>query len=198
MEKLALFDFDGTMTSKDSMFAFIKFAVGRENYYKGLFTIFPTLMRYTFKRIPNYLAKERLMVQFFRGYKTDEFKAIADKYSLEEIDKIIRPKAAEKMRWHKFKGHKVVIVSASMECWLRAWCERENIMLIATKLDTKGEKLTGKFSTKNCHGQEKVNRIKELLDLDSYEYIYAYGDSSGDTALLALADESFYKPFRNV
>lgn len=75
--------------------------------------------------------------------------------------------------------------------------QKNGIVLIATKLEIRGSKLTGKFASQNCHCIEKVNRIKEIYDLDDYEYIYAYGDSSGDKELLALADESFYKPFRN-
>ena len=73
----------------------------------------------------------------------------------------------------------------------------KGIELIATKLEFKAGKLTGKFATNNCYGAEKSHRIKELFDLELYDYIYAYGDSRGDKEMLALADESFYKPFRN-
>jgi len=61
----------------------------------------------------------------------------------------------------------------------------------------KGGVVTGKLLTKNCYGIEKANRVKEIYDLSHYERIYAYGDSTGDTELLALANESFYKPFRH-
>ena len=56
--------------------------------------------------------------------------------------------------------------------------------------------ITGNFITKNCYGQEKVNRIKESYDLSKYDLIYAYGDSRGDKEMLELANNSFYKPFR--
>ena len=152
---------------------------------------------YKLKLIPNHIAKEKLITYFLKDWNADQFQKLADQYSLYQIDKITRPKAIEKIRWHQVEGHKVVIVSASMECWLKAWCQKNGLDLIATKLEVRGGKLTGKFSTKNCHGIEKVNRIKKSYDLKLYDYIYAYGDSSGDKELLALADESFYKPFRN-
>ncbi len=57
--------------------------------------------------------------------------------------------------------------------------------------------VTGKFSTKNCYGIEKANRVQEVYNFDDYDHIYAYGDSRGDKELLELADESFYKPFRD-
>ena len=84
-----------------------------------------------------------------------------------------------------------------MECWVKPWCDKNNIDLISTRLEVKDNKLTGKFATKNCYGREKVNRVKEAYDLSQYNHIYAYGDSRGDRELLALADESFYKPFRD-
>jgi HAD superfamily phosphoserine phosphatase-like hydrolase len=102
----------------------------------------------------------------------------------------------DKIAWHKEQGNKVVIVSASMECWLKPWCDKHNLELIATKIEIKEDVLTGKFLTKNCHGIEKVNRINKIYVLSEYDYIYAYGDSSGDRELLSLANEKFYKPFR--
>jgi len=61
----------------------------------------------------------------------------------------------------------------------------------------KGGVVTGKLLSKNCYGIEKANRIQEVYNLSDYKHIYAYGDSRGDRELLELADESFYKPFRD-
>ncbi len=195
--QLALFDFDGTITTKDSLSDFIQYAVGKQSYYMGLLKLSPMLTAYTLKFIPNHLAKEKLIAHFFKGWDADQFQKLAEKYSLEQIDMITRPKAIEKIKRHQEQGHKVVIVSASIACWLKAWCAKNNIDLISTQLEIKNNKLTGKFSTKNCYGIEKSNRIKKAYNLDDYDYINAYGDSRGDKELLALADESFYKPFRN-
>ncbi|MBF0203412.1 MAG: HAD family hydrolase [Desulfamplus sp.] len=194
--KLALFDFDGTITTKDSLTDFIQYAVGKPSYYIGLFTLSPMLTAYTLKLIPNHIAKENIITHFFKDWDAEQFQELAERYSREEIDKITRPKAMEKIRWHQEQGHKVVIVSASMECWVKAWCDINNIDLISTRLEIKNKKLTGKFATKNCYGIEKVNRVQEAYDISQYDHIYAYGDSRGDKELLALADESFYRPFR--
>lgn len=195
MQHLALFDFDGTITTKDSLVDIIKYAVGNLNYYKGLLILSPMLLSYKFKIIPNNIAKERLIAHFFKGWDINRFQLIADKYSIEEIDKIIRPKALEKIRRHQKDGHKIVIVSASMEDWLKGWCDMNNLELVATKLEFRDNKLTGNFATANCYGIEKVNRIKEKYQLDDYETIYAYGDSKGDREMLNLADRKYYKYF---
>lgn len=195
-DKLALFDFDGTITTKDSLADFIQYAVGKPSYYIGLLLLSPMLTAYALKLIPNHLAKEKLITHFFKEWNVDQFQKLAEQYSREEIDKITRPKAIEKIRWHQEQGHKVIIVSASMECWVKAWCDKNNIDLISTRLEIKDKKLTGNFATKNCYGIEKANRVKQAHDLSLYDHSYAYGDSRGDKELLALADESFYKPFR--
>jgi HAD superfamily hydrolase (TIGR01490 family) len=191
----ALFDFDGTVTTKDTLADFIKYAVGKPTYYMGLIALIPMLTAYKLTLIPNYTAKEKLIAYFFKDWETDRFKKQAEQYSLTQIDKILRPKAIERIRWHQQQGHKVVIVSASIECWLKAWCEKNNIDLISTRLESKNNKLTGKFAGKNCYGVEKVNRVTEIYDLSQYAHIYVYGDSRGDRELLALADKSFYKLF---
>ena len=194
--KLALFDFDGTITTKDSLVDFIQFAVGKPGYYAGLTKLSPMLTAYTLKLIPNDIAKERLIGHFFGEWESEKFQQLAEQYSFEKIDTIVRPEAMERVRWHQEQGDHVVIVSASMECWLTGWCKKKNIELISTQLETIDGRLTGRFATKNCYGVEKANRVKEIYNLEEYDHIYAYGDSRGDRELLALANESFYKPFR--
>lgn len=195
MAKLALFDFDGTITTDDSLLKFIRFVVGDSRFLVGLFVLSPILIAYKLKLIPNYKAKQKMLSWFFKGYKEKEFRKVADEYSLKHIENILRPKAMQKIEWHKEQGHKVVVVSASIECWLKPWCSLYALDLIATRLKIT-DTVSGEFLTKNCHGAEKVNRIKEQYNLEKFDYIYVYGDSSGDKEMLELADEKYYKPFR--
>ena len=195
--KLALFDFDCTITKDDSLLKFIRFVVGDGRFIFGLVVLSPILVAYKLKLIPNYKAKQKMLSWFFKGMSKEAFFKVANEYSLVHIDKILRPKAMEKISWHKAQGHKVVIVSASIDCWLRPWCEKNGLELIATKLEIKDDIVTGKLLSKNCYGVEKINRIKEIYNLKDFEYIYSYGDSSGDKQMLELAHEKFYKPFRD-
>lgn len=187
---LALFDFDGTLTTKDSLGEFIKYVVGPKRYFFGMMRFSPIFVAYKLKIMRNDLAKERLLEQFFKGFDEDEFREIAKRYSLEEIDLILRDEIYKKFNQHKKDGDRVVIVSASMRSWLEPWAEKQNVELLSTELEFIDKKVTGKFKTANCHGEEKVNRIKAHLSLEEYETIYAYGDSSGDDAMLAIAHKS--------
>ena len=194
--RLAVFDFDGTITTKDSMVEFLVYAVGKKAYYLGLLKLSPILVAYTLKLYPNHKAKERLLSHFFKKMDLKKFEQLIIGYNQDEIEKIVRDEAIEKIFWHKNRGDEVVVLSASMECWLKPWCDRQDIKLIATKLEISDGKFTGKFATKNCYGQEKVTRLKACYHMEDYTHIYAYGDSRGDREILTLADESFYKPFR--
>jgi HAD superfamily phosphoserine phosphatase-like hydrolase len=94
------------------------------------------------------------------------------------------------------KQVEIVIVSASPDNWLKAWCKQFGAALISTKLEVRDRKLTGKIDGKNCRGEEKVRRIRMQYDLSNYDEVYAYGDTKGDKPMLALATFAFYQPFR--
>lgn len=193
--KLALFDFDGTVSHKDSMVDFIQYLVGKRRYYSGLVKQSPMLLSYLLKRTSNSEAKQALMAHYFSDYPTREFETLAQAYSEQRLPHIIRPKALQRIQWHQSQKHRVVIVSASVEDWLTSWTEHINVELIASQLDKSKNHITGYLQGHNCHGMEKVRQIKHHLKLADYSHIYAYGDSAGDKDMLALADEAHYKPF---
>jgi len=193
---LSLFDFDGTITTDDSLIKFIRFVVGDIKAAWGMFLLSPMLITYKLKIIPNYKAKQWMLSYFFKGMDGQQFLKDAEEYSLNHIDTMLRPKAMEKIAWHKEQEHKVVVVSTSIKSWLKPWCDKNDLDMIATKIEIKDGIVTGKFLSKNCYGIEKANRVKAAYNLSDYDYIYAYGDTRGDKELLALADEGFYKPFR--
>jgi HAD superfamily hydrolase (TIGR01490 family) len=190
---LALFDFDGTITFKDSFAGFIKYAIGQAKFYLGIACLTPVFVGFLLGLIPSWRAKELMSIFFFHGRDVHEFKELASKYSREELPKIVREIAQERVEWHKRRGDTVVVVSASIDLWLKDWCEAQHADLIATKLEEKDGRISGRFLTKNCNGSEKVRRIKEHIDLKVFDYIYAYGDRPGDKSMLAIANEGYYR-----
>ena len=81
---------------------------------------------------------------------------------------------------------KIVVVSASINNYLKPWCDKLGFELISTELETVDGKLTGKFSTPNCNGFEKVIRINKKYNLSNYEEIHVFGNSKGDLPMLNL------------
>lgn len=197
MNNIAFFDFDGTITRKDTLFDFLRFGFGNFRFAFGIFVISPILVAFKLKIISNTKAKEYLLSWFFKNMSMEYFLEMANLYSLNRIDKITRRSAMQKISWHKKQGDTVVIVSASPKYWLEPWCAKNGLALLATKLEIKKGVITGKISGRNCYGDEKVRRISEAYDLEKFDYIYAYGDSIGDREMLGLANHKFYKFFKD-
>ena len=194
--RIAFFDFDGTITTKDSLLEFIKFYKGSVSFYLGFLLYSPLLLAYKLRIIPNYTAKQKVLQFFFKGESIANFQKQCNAFSDKILPRIIRPKALREIELMKKADATVVIVSASAENWIRKWAVENGLELIGTRLATADGKITGSIEGINCYGDEKACRIKERFNLSEYNEIYCYGDSAGDKAMLELATFSFYKPFR--
>ena len=197
MEKtIAFFDFDGTITRKDTMLELVKYAKGNFNFYKGMIIISPWLVGLKLGLVKNSKAKEKLLTYFFKGMPLEKFNAICKEFSEEIIPGLIRQDAYEALVDHKQKGDEIIVVSASAENWIAPWCNRNKIKFIATKLEVTNGVLTGLLSGENCNGLEKVNRIRQMLDPAFYKFIFCYGDSSGDVEMMKIATNPCFKKFK--
>jgi phosphatidylglycerophosphatase C len=147
--------------------------------------------------MPNWKSKQYFLSHFLKDESATVFEKRCMQFSENYLPYLIRPRALEAINQYKKNGATVAVVSASAENWVKPWCDQNGIRCLATKLEVQQNKLTGKILGKNCHGPEKVCRIKEKFNLDQYDEVIAYGDTSGDKEMLALAHKSHYKPFRN-
>lgn len=192
---IAAFDFDGTITTKDTLLEFLKHCFSKTRLLFGLFLLTPVFVLYKIKVLRNDVAKQKIFAHFFKGMRMTTFNEHCNTFS-KKIDKIVRDKALERIKYHRKEGHFIVVISASIENWIHPWANENNIdELIATKIEVIGNKLTGKFASKNCHGQEKVRRLKEKISNIHSKYLYAYGDSEGDKQLLSIANKAYYRSF---
>jgi HAD superfamily hydrolase (TIGR01490 family) len=193
---IAFFDFDGTITTKDTLLEFIKHSKGPLQFYLGFILNSPYLLAYKFKIISNQSAKEKVLQFFFKNTPLAEFDQKCRDFVVNALPSLMRPKALEEIKTLQQQGVPVVIVSASPENWIKPWVDLMQLKLIATRLEVNNNQLTGKIVEYNCHGEEKVRRIKQDYELTDYDTIFAYGDSSGDKPMLGLATAPHYKPFR--
>jgi len=194
-QRIAFFDFDGTITTKDTLLEFVRHSKGSFRFYLGFLLTSPWMIAYKLKIISNQKAKEKFLAFFFRNYPLTKFHDLCTSFAQEAIPQLIRPKALAEIQRLQQAGTEVVIVSASPENWIRPWSEQAGLQLLSTRLTVKDEKLTGRITGRNCHGEEKVRRIKEAYRLSDYDEVYAYGDTKGDLPMLRMANISFYKPF---
>ena len=203
--RITVFDFDGTLTTHDTLLLFIRFVCGRRAFWWGMLRHAPLLLLMKLHLYNNGKAKERVFAHFFRGMSQEQFNAHCDHFAL-HFQSILRPEGMATLRQLLSEGQQVYIVSASIDRWVQPFFrgtgyegtryENSSITIIGTQIETHDGKLTGRFSTPNCYGEEKVRRLQQLVpNLQDY-HLVAYGDSRGDRELMALADEAHYKPFR--
>ncbi len=195
-KKIAFFDFDGTITTGDSLLELIKFIKGRRSFYAGFILNAQWVVAYKLNLISNDNAKQKILTYFFAGMQENYFQEKCDLFINLKLPGMIRAAAFAEMETLRKDGFEVVVVSASGENWIRKWCDRLSLELVATRLAVKNGLMTGKIEGKNCYGIQKVVCIMEKWNLSEYKEIYAYGDSPGDRPMLSLATKSFYKPFR--
>ena len=195
MQNLALFDFDGTLTTKDTFLEVIKHYRGNLQFWWGMLLLSPFLVAFKLKLMPNWRAKEMVISWFFKNEEYRAFQAACTRFCDEKVGALIKPEALEAFKKHLANGDRVVVVSASAEDWVKPWCQAQGVECIATRLAVQDGKLTGKLLGANCYGPEKVNRVNLLLNLTEYDKVYAYGDSGGDKEMLALAHHPFYRKY---
>ncbi|MEM8641236.1 MAG: HAD-IB family hydrolase [Cyanobacteria bacterium P01_G01_bin.54] len=193
---LAAFDFDGTLTRHDSLLPFLRFCVGWQQFYWGLLVLSPMLLAYALKRIPNHLAKEKLLTYFLAGQDPEGLRSLAQTFATERLPTFLRPEAIARLRWHQQQGHRTILVSASLALYLKPWAQTMGIdSVLSSQLAMLNGRYTGRLAGKNCYGPEKVARLQQAVgDLAPYT-LYAYGDSQGDRALLAAATYPYYRCF---
>lgn len=192
---LALFDFDGTITTKDTLFELIKFQKGILKFYLGMIWLLPILILFKLKFLPNWKAKEAVLTFFFANQSQLAFQQSCDAFTSTALPLLLRKEALKKIEQHIANNDRVIVVSASCYNWVEGWCKTMHIELIATNLESKNGLITGKLDSINCNDEEKVRRINEYLNLTDYKPIFAYGNSAGDTPMLTLADFPFYREF---
>ena len=193
MRQIVAFDFDGTLTTKDTLIEFIRYACGTGAFVKGFLRYAHLLVLMKLGLYPNWKAKQKVFAYFFEGMKIEEFDGLCQRFA-KDNQHLLRPKGIEAIQQALAEGAEVLIVSASIDNWVNAFFN--TLCVVGTQIEIKDGLLTGRFLTKNCYGPEKVNRILALYPNRSEYHLTAYGDSRGDKELLAFADESHYKPFR--
>lgn len=135
-------------------------------------------------------AEEQVFAHFFKGWEYGRFLELGRAYA-SEIERMRREPVISRMKEHIVQGDMVYVVSASIREWVEPWSLQQGAhAVLATEIEVDSDgKLTGRFKTRNCNGEEKVNRLLQAeTDRQAY-HLAAYGNSHGDHALLAFADE---------
>ncbi|MDK1289920.1 HAD-IB family hydrolase [Pseudoalteromonas umbrosa] len=190
---LALFDFDGTITTDDCYTKFLFFSTPKIRLYLGYFILLPIILLYKMGILPANKTRPILSkVAFWRRSESDVM-CIAHDYVEQVLPSLMRQDMLEKIQWHQSQEHKVFVISASLNPYLSLWCKQHGVNLICSELECVDGKYTGNYTHGDCSGASKVNLLKKQTNISDYEHIYAYGDTEEDRAMLSIADTRFYQ-----
>jgi len=190
--ELALIDFDHTITTCDTYGRFLRRVATPEQLAQAWWKVGPWLLAYRLKLISAARIRARVTRLTFRDRHADDIAAQAAGFSREVLPEVVRPQMLEQIRWHLQQRHTVVVVSGSLDLYLRPWCDALGLELICNRLESRDGRLTGRYVDGDC-APHKAARIRARYDLSRYVRVHAYGDSREDRSMLALAQERWYR-----
>jgi phosphatidylglycerophosphatase C len=193
---IVAFDFDGTLTTRDSFTAFLAWKAGPLAYFIGLASLVPHIVAYAFHRNRGRL-KAAAAARFLGGMSSETLAEAAESFAVQYAQSMFRPDAVQAWRNWRAQGCVMVIVTASPETTVQPFARGLGAdLLIGTRLalDEFG-RVTGKFETPNCRGPEKVARLREVFGEDVV-LAAAYGDTPGDREMLRIAEVKGYRMFK--
>lgn len=195
---LAVFDFDGTLTTADSLRAFLHLHLGSLRWGWTLVRQSPVLLAYGLGLMPNHQAKAALLQQALQGASQAALTAAAEQLVQRWLPRHLNTWALGELQAHQQAGHTCVLLSASPDVYLGAVAQALEIPhLICTGLAMHGTHCTGRMSTPNCHGEEKWRRLQAWFvqqgqPREAWE-MHAYGDTRSDVPVLREADQAWLK-----
>jgi HAD superfamily hydrolase (TIGR01490 family) len=190
---LALFDFDGTITTKETYPYFIRAAVAPRRLAIGWLLLGPLVLGYRLGLVPGRLLRALIVRIGLAGRDAAEIQAAGERFAREVLPGMVRPQALDRIRWHQARGDTVVVVSGGLDVYLDAWRRQHGLELICSRLESRDGRLTGRYSGRDCVSAEKSRRVRERFCLEAFDQVYAYGDTHEDLDLLELADRRWYR-----
>lgn len=197
MNRLYTFDFDGTLTRRDSFIEFLLFAKGWKEVLKAFALHTHLLLAMKLHLMDSGKVKESIFARCFKGTTEERFNELCLSFA-DKKKGIMRKKGLDMLQTLSTQPDTtVMVVTASVTNWVAPFfAQWPAYEIVGTRIETRDGRLTGRFLSANCRRREKVRRILALHpDRRSY-YMVAYGDSSGDIEMLNLADEGYYNHFK--
>jgi phosphatidylglycerophosphatase C len=194
MKKLYCFDFDGTLTYKDTMFMYLKFydpVKFRLQFLKHV----PLFVLLKLKLAETEKVKKSFIGSILKGQTQEKIEKKSKQFFEQHYPKIVRENALDFIQNIDRENTHSLLVTASLDIWAKPFADAFQMQLIATRAEFKNGVFTGNFIGKNCNGKEKLIRIQVEIINKKYDKIIAFGDTSGDRPMLKWANEGHYQFF---
>lgn len=191
---LALFDFDGTLTTVETLPRFVRAAGPPARVRAARWRLAPLVAGYRLGLVSGTRIRAAVLRFGFAGFPADRFDAAAREFAARELPGLLHPEALARLRAHRDRGDRVLVVSGNYENLLAPWAASEGIEALGSRVEVAHGRLTGRYDGPQCVLAEKAIRVRAHLDLSAFHHVHAYGDTPEDRPLLLLADTAHYLP----
>ena len=195
MPDLALVDFDHTVTTCDSYARFLRSIATPRQRARAPWTVGPWMAAYKLRLLSAAALRRRVTRIVFSGRDIAEVEAAGRRYADQQLPALLRPEMMARIAWHRARGDIVVVVSGSLDAYLRPWCDAHGLALICNRLAMVDGRCTGHY-LHGDRGEHKADDIRAAYDLSTFARVHAYGDSREDRPMLALAQERWWRGHR--
>jgi phosphatidylglycerophosphatase C len=190
---LALFDFDGTITTHETMPEFVRRSISTQRLRFAQICLTPVVMANRIGLVSSILVRGALVLSCYRGASARHLEAAGLVLAREYLPTVLRDDALRRIAWHKAQGHTVAVVSGALDFYLAPWCKEHQLELICSSLEQRDGIMTGRYLGAQCVREEKARQVRARFETSKYSTIYAYGDSRDDIALLGVATKRYFR-----
>lgn len=190
---LALFDFDGTITTRETLPDFLRFATPPRRLHLGKLLFVLPVLAYKLKLLPVSVLRILLVRYAFGGLPRAAIEDAGRRFAVMVLPALVRPEMQARIESHRACGDTVVVVSGGFDVYLAPWCEAQGVELVCSSLQYDADRVTGRYAGPQCVAGEKAHRVRQRYDLAAYREVHAHGDTHEDHALLALAHRATYR-----
>ncbi|MCX7556035.1 HAD-IB family hydrolase [Xanthomonadaceae bacterium JHOS43] len=191
--KLALFDFDGTLTTRETFAAFLRHATPPLRRTLASVLLLPLVPAYRRGWLSGVAMRAMATRIALSGRDASDIADAGEAFARDVIPSLLRPDAIAALRTHRDAGDRVIVVSGAFELYVAPWCAREGVDCLASRLEIRHGRLSGQYLGPQCVGEEKAVRVRALCDPTEFASVHAWGDTPEDAALLALAHRRVYR-----
>jgi HAD superfamily hydrolase (TIGR01490 family) len=192
-QTVAVFDFDGTLSSGECGLRFFQYLLGKKHFYGFILRNFFWNLLYLCK-LRDEFALNKIISAVFKDKRLEEVAQIANNFSQEIMPRYLYEKMMQRLVWHQVQGHRCIIITRALDIYMQPWAQQVAINeMIATKLEVTGDGFfTGKIANHSFVGEKKLQALYELLGDPADYVVYAYADSDSDKYILAAADYAYW------
>jgi phosphatidylglycerophosphatase C len=184
---IAVFDLDGTITRRDTLFPLVlRYLARRPWQLLRLLRVIPALLRFALDQDRGVL-KQALLRATMRGATRDVISRLSQDFVRDQLAQGCFRDALAAIRRHRDGGHHLVLMSASVDFYVPEFGRQLGFdQVISTEVRWDGDRLEGTLTSPNRRGMEKARCLRELLDARNDTESFAYGNSAADLPHMKL------------